>query len=37
MQIPVRTSIQQFPLTAAQAALQQLREGRLTGAAVLVP
>ena len=37
MQIPVRTSVQQFPLTAAQAALQQLREGRLTGAAVLVP
>ena len=37
MRIPIRTSVQEFPLTEANAALQQLREGRLTGAAVLVP
>jgi alcohol dehydrogenase, propanol-preferring len=35
--IPVRTETQSFPLEAANEALAMLREGRLTGAAVLVP
>ncbi|HEU4697845.1 MAG TPA: zinc-dependent alcohol dehydrogenase family protein [Gemmatimonadales bacterium] len=35
--VPVRTHVQPFPLTEAQAALDALRAGRLTGAAVLVP
>ena len=35
--IPVRTETQSFPLEAANEALARLREGRLTGAAVLVP
>jgi propanol-preferring alcohol dehydrogenase len=34
--IPVRTSITRYPLTAANAALADLREGRLQGAAVLI-
>jgi propanol-preferring alcohol dehydrogenase len=34
---PIRTSVTTFPLEAANEALAQLREGRLTGAAVLVP
>jgi alcohol dehydrogenase, propanol-preferring len=35
--VPVRTTVQPFPLTAANDALTRLREGRLRGAAVLVP
>ena len=35
--IPVRTTIETLPLTAANTALARLRDGRLTGAAVLVP
>ncbi len=35
--VPVRTSVQTFPLTEANAALEALRAGHLTGAAVLVP
>ena len=35
--VPVRTTVQPFPLTAANEALSRLREGRLQGAAVLVP
>jgi propanol-preferring alcohol dehydrogenase len=36
-QIPVRTVTQTFPLEEANTALEQLRTGKLTGAAVLVP
>lgn len=35
--VPVRTTTQSFPLTEANAALAALREGKLKGAAVLVP
>jgi propanol-preferring alcohol dehydrogenase len=35
--IPVRTETQAFPLEAANEALSRLREGKLRGAAVLVP
>lgn len=35
--VPVQTHIETFPLTAANEALSRLREGRLTGAAVLIP
>jgi propanol-preferring alcohol dehydrogenase len=35
-QVPVRTTIQEFPLEAANEALAALREGRVHGAAVLV-
>jgi alcohol dehydrogenase, propanol-preferring len=34
---PIRTHVTPFPLSAANEALARLREGRLTGAAVLVP
>jgi propanol-preferring alcohol dehydrogenase len=34
---PIRTHVTPFPLSAANDALARLREGRLTGAAVLVP
>jgi propanol-preferring alcohol dehydrogenase len=34
---PIRTHIESCPLSQANAALQRLREGRLTGAAVLIP
>jgi propanol-preferring alcohol dehydrogenase len=34
-QIPVKTEVQTFPLSAANDALQRLREGRIQGAAVL--
>jgi propanol-preferring alcohol dehydrogenase len=34
---PIRTHIETCPLSQANAALQRLREGRLTGAAVLIP
>ncbi len=36
-QVPVRTTTQTFPLAQANEALAALREGRLNGAAVLVP
>ncbi len=35
--IPVRTTIETLPLAAANDALARLRDGRLTGAAVLIP
>ncbi len=35
--VPVRTEVELFPLALANEALARLREGRLTGAAVLVP
>jgi len=35
--IPVRTTVQEFPLALANEALRRLREGELQGAAVLVP
>ncbi|MBI5069819.1 MAG: zinc-dependent alcohol dehydrogenase family protein [Deltaproteobacteria bacterium] len=35
--VPVRTSVEAFPLAEANRALQRLREGRLRGAAVLLP
>lgn len=36
-QVPVRTSTEPFTLTQANEALARLREGKITGAAVLVP
>ena len=36
-QIPVRTSVETYPLKSANEALQDLRGGRISGAAVLVP
>ncbi len=36
-QVPVRTRVARYPLEAADAALADLRAGRFTGAAVLVP
>lgn len=36
-QVPVRTEVEVFPLIQANEALRRLREGRLRGAAVLVP
>ena len=36
-QVPVRTQVTQYPLQQANQALAALREGRLKGAAVLVP
>jgi propanol-preferring alcohol dehydrogenase len=33
----VRTATEAFPLSAANEALTRLRDGRITGAAVLVP
>src|SRR5262245_14054745 len=35
--VPVRTTVEPYPLAAANRALSDLREGRVTGAAVLVP
>ena len=35
--VPVRTSVQSFPLAAANEALGRLRDGRIEGAAVLLP
>ena len=35
--VPVRTTTTAFPLSEANEVLEQLRDGRLTGAAVLVP
>lgn len=36
-QVPVRTTIRRYPLEEANAALDDLRSGRLQGAAVLIP
>ncbi len=36
-QIPVRTTVEPLPLTQANDALTRLRNGRITGAAVLIP
>jgi alcohol dehydrogenase, propanol-preferring len=36
-QVPVKTTVEEFPLHEANTALACLREGKLTGAAVLVP
>jgi propanol-preferring alcohol dehydrogenase len=36
-QVPLRTTTQSFPLSAANEALRRLREGSIEGAAVLVP
>ena len=36
-QVPVKTTVEVFPLTKANEALSALREGRLTGAGVLIP
>jgi propanol-preferring alcohol dehydrogenase len=36
-QVPIKTEIEEFPLAEAGEALTRLREGRLRGAAVLVP
>jgi len=35
--VPVKTAVEIFDLTQANEALQRLREGHITGAAVLVP
>lgn len=35
--VPIRTEVEVFPLSGANEALARLREGRLAGAAVLVP
>ena len=35
--VPIRTAVQTFPLAATNEALSRLREGKLRGAAVLVP
>jgi alcohol dehydrogenase, propanol-preferring len=36
-QIPVKTQVSPMPLSAANDALERLRRGELTGAAVLIP
>ena len=36
-EVPIRSATTQFPLEDANVALELLREGRLEGAAVLVP
>jgi propanol-preferring alcohol dehydrogenase len=36
-EVPIRTEVTVYPLTAANEALADLRHGRLRGAAVLVP
>ena len=36
-QVPVKTTVQLFPLTQANDALSALRDGKLTGAGVLIP
>jgi len=36
-QVPVRTTVHRYPLERANEALEDLRQGRFTGAAVLVP
>lgn len=36
-QVPIETHVTTFPLTEANEALCRLRDGKLTGAAVLIP
>ncbi len=36
-QVPVKTEVEAFPLADANKALNRLRDGRITGAAVLIP
>ena len=36
-EIPIRTSVTTYPLSAAEQALQDLRAGRFEGSAVLFP
>ncbi len=36
-QVPVKSTVQLFPLTEANEALAALKDGRLTGAGVLIP
>ena len=36
-QVPVKTTVELFPLTKANEALSALRDGRLIGAGVLIP
>jgi propanol-preferring alcohol dehydrogenase len=36
-QVPVRTTVVPYPLAEANAALDALRTGRISGAAVLIP
>jgi propanol-preferring alcohol dehydrogenase len=36
-QVPVKTTVQLFPLVQANDALSALRDGKLTGAGVLIP
>jgi len=36
-EVPIRTETRAYPLEAANRALDDLREGRLSGAAVLIP
>ena len=36
-QVPVETTVEEFPLEAANEALDRLRNGEITGAAVLIP
>ena len=35
--IPIETTVHRYPLAQANEALEDLREGRFSGAAVLVP
>ncbi len=35
--VPIETTIEEFPLAAANEALRRLRDGHMTGAAVLIP
>ena len=35
--VPVKTEVEEFPLSAANEALNRLRDGKLQGAAVLIP
>ena len=36
-QVPIRTQVESFPLTAANEALDALRSGKIKGSAVLTP
>lgn len=36
-QVEIKTHVETFPLSEANTALARLRDGRLTGAAVLIP
>jgi len=35
--VPVKTEVETFPLAEANTALDRLRDGQITGAAVLLP